>query len=202
MAECLTPITLKDLGVTVPCSKCPTCLSRRASAWSFRLMQQAKVSDSAQFITLTYDTSTVPITSNGFMSLAKRDVQLFFKRLRFAQGVSGKTIKYYTAGEYGGKTKRPHYHSIIFNAKIELIQEAWQKGNVHYGEVTEASVGYSLKYISKKGMIPEHKNDDRVPEFALMSKGLGKNYLTDAMVRWHTADAENRMYLNLDGKKK
>jgi len=56
--------------------------------------------------------------------------------------------------------------------------------------------------MSKQGKVPLHKNDDRLPEFQLMSKGLGKNYLTENMVTWHKADLLNRMYLPLkDGKK-
>lgn len=110
------------------------------------------------------------------MSLAKRDVQLFFKRLRKSQP-EGTSIKYYTVGEYGGKTFRPHYHAIVFNAAINTIQDAWQMGTVHYGTVSGASIGYTLKYMAKISRIPLHSNDDRVPEFALMSKGLGEAYL-------------------------
>lgn len=186
--------------INVPCGKCPACFARRTSGWSFRLLQEDKISKSSYFITLTYDTSNVPISPNGFMSLSKRDVQLFFKRLRKAHTDAG--IKYYAVGEYGGKSFRPHYHLLLFNAKIELIQPAWDLGNIHYGKVTGASVGYTLKYMSKVSRIPMHCNDDRVPEFGLMSKGLGANYLTDNMVKWHKDVLNLRMYCNLpDGKK-
>lgn len=188
MASCKTPYLVKDKQqkgkqIPVPCGKCPFCLKRRVSQWSFRLMQEEKRSISAHFITLTYDTKNVSISKNGFMSLKKRNLQLFFKRLRKAHGVKnayeGKRIKYFAVGEYGGKSRRPHYHVILFNAKIDLIQEAWNLGSVHYGVVSGASVGYTLKYMSKKKKVPEHKNDDRQPEFSLMSKGLGENYITD-----------------------
>lgn len=180
---CLSPIRLtKNVSreVDVPCGKCPKCTARRASGWSFRLTQHFKTVQSAQFVTLTYDTQHVPLTPRGFMTLSKRDCQLFFKSLRKAHD-KGTQIKYYIAGEYGGKTKRPHYHIILFNAKIELIQKAWDKGQVHYGEVNEASIGYTLKYISKPSRIPEHQNDDRLPEFALMSKGLAQ---TISPLKW------------------
>lgn len=205
--QCLTPINIRDQKnggmLTVPCSKCTNCKKRRASEWSFRLMQEDKISESSMFLTLTYDTSNVPITRAGFMSIRKRDLQLFFKRLRKAQSGDGvSNIKYYAVGEYGGRTYRPHYHVILFNCKTELIQDAWKFGSVHYGEVSGASVGYTLKYISKKSKIPLHRNDDRTPEFSLMSKGLGISYLSKKMVNWHKADLENRMYCNLtDGKK-
>lgn len=176
---CYTPLTIRDKKNTersyaVPCGKCPKCLGKRVSGWSFRLMQESKVSETSNFITLTYDTRYVPITRNGYMELSKRDVQLFFKRLRKihskTMGASAGSIRYYAVGEYGGKTNRPHYHIILFNAKLELIQPSWQMGQIHYGAVSGASVGYTLKYMNKVKRIPMHRNDDRQPEFSLMSK--------------------------------
>lgn len=177
MAKCLTPYMVRDkitqVQIPVPCGKCPECLARRVSGWSFRLMNEEKKSLSAHFITLTYDTSHVPITKKGFMDLSKRDLQLFFKRLRKAHGVPvpENPIRYYAVGEYGGRTFRPHYHVILFNAQLEHIQTAWNIGQVHYGSVSGASVGYTLKYMSKPKRIPIHQNDDRQREFSLMSKG-------------------------------
>lgn len=166
-------ITVKrtEEKTSVPCGKCPKCLSRRISGWSFRLMREfeAPHTESGHFVTLTYDTAHVPITDNGFMSVQKRDCQLFFKRLRKAHPPNS-NIRYYLAAEYGGKTKRPHYHAIMFNVNRELIQPAWALGSVHYGTLTVASVGYTLKYMCKPKRIPAHRNDDRVPEFSLMSK--------------------------------
>lgn len=169
---CHSPIVIKrdEVSISVPCGKCEQCTKRRISGWSFRLMQEDKISSSSYFITLTYDTAKVPITKNGYMGLSKRDVQLFFKRLRKVN--SGK-LKYYLAGEYGGKTARPHYHIILFNCDVKTIQDSWDLGSIHYGEVTAASVGYTCKYIQKPRRIPLHRNDDRQPEFSLMSKKLG-----------------------------
>lgn len=135
------------------------------------------------------------------MNINKRDLQLFFKRLRKAHPKDTK-IKYYAAAEFGTKTDRPHYHIIIFNTDIDLISNAWNMGDVHFGQVSAASVGYTLKYINKPTRIPKFKGDDRTPEFALMSKRIGASYITNKMVKWHKADLENRMYCNLtDGKK-
>jgi hypothetical protein len=195
------PIYSNDRQVPVPCGKCPACLSRRTSVWTFRLKQHAKNAISSHFVTLTYDTRYVPISSRGFLTLDKRDVQLYFKKLRKAHGKNHEPIKYYLAGEYGSKTYRPHYHIILFNADIELIHKAWDKGEVHIGELTEASAAYTAKYINKGKIIPMHQNDDRLPEFSLMSKKLGLNYLSEKIIRYHRADIE-RNYLTLeDGKK-
>lgn len=157
------------------------------------------------FVTLTYDTNHVPITKNGFMSLKKADLQKFFKRLRKLDPEA--KIKYYAVGEYGGKTMRPHYHIILFNSDHVKVQKAWSLdnkviGSCHFGSVSGASVGYTLKYMMKPSKIPLHRNDDRIKEFALMSKGLGAHYMSDKMVRWHKADLLDRMYCNIeDGKK-
>ncbi|AZL82803.1 replication initiator protein [Apis mellifera associated microvirus 59] len=218
MAECLTPFK-RNHKITgeiqhFPCGKCPNCIKRRVSGWSERLRQEDRRSETAEFITLTYTTDTVPITKNGFMSLKKRDVQLFLKRLRKSHEIKwksgGKTyisqpqypIRYYVCGEYGGKTNRPHYHIILFNCDLRKVEAAWQNGAIHSGTVTGASVGYTLKYMSKPSKIPMHRNDDRVKEFSLMSKGIGQNYITPAKVAWHHADLTGRMYMPIeDGKK-
>jgi hypothetical protein len=195
------PIYSNDRQVPVPCGKCPACLSRRTSVWTFRLKTHAKNANTSYFITLTYDTRCVPISSRGFLTLDKRDVQLYFKRLRKLHGKNHEPLKYYLAGEYGSKTYRPHYHIILFNADIELIHKAWEKGEVHIGELTEASAAYTAKYINKGKIIPMHKNDDRLPEFSLMSKKLGLNYLSEKIINYHRADIERNFITLEDGKK-
>jgi len=206
--KCITPFYVKDKitreKIPVPCSKCPPCMKRRTSGWSFRLQKEGDNSKSALFVTLTYNTDSVPITQKGFMNLKKSDVQKFMKRLR---KLSNEKLKYYACGEYGTQKMRPHYHLIIFNADAEKVHRAWALDNkiigmVYIGSVTDASIGYTLKYMTKQGKIPIHKNDDRQKEFSLMSKGLGANYLTDQMINWHKEDLTKRMYVPIkDGKK-
>jgi hypothetical protein len=206
--KCITPFHVKDKFtgeyIPVPCSKCPPCKKRRTSGWSFRLVKEGERSLSALFVTLTYNTEVVPITENGFMNLDKADVQKFMKRLR---KLSKQKLKYYVCGEYGTKRMRPHYHLIIFNADKEKVEQAWTLdrrplGQIYIGDVNEASIGYTLKYMTKKGKIPMHHNDDRQKEFSLMSKGIGSNYLTENMVKWHKNNIEERMFCNIKGNKK
>jgi hypothetical protein len=188
-----------------PCGKCPACVRRRVSGWAFRLNKQSEQSNSAHFVTLTYNDEHIKKTKNGFETLVKKDVQDFFKRLR---KLTNQKITYYAVGEYGDTGERPHYHIILFNANPKIVENAWKLnditlGNVHFGDVGDASVGYTLKYISKDKKIPQFNGDDRQKEFALMSKGLGAGYLTENMVKWHTkGNIENKVYLPLkDGKK-
>lgn len=160
---------------------------------------------SSFFLTLTYAPEHVPISQNGFKTVWKPDVQNFFKRLRYymkedleATGLTFAKVKYYAAAEYGEHTYRPHYHIIIFNAHEKHILAAWRLGNVHFGQVTGASVAYSLKYISKAGLVGKFDRDDRVKEFSLMSKGLGKSWVTPQKVAWYQADPVNRQYAMSD----
>lgn len=211
--RCITPFQVRDKisneWMALPCGKCPGCMKRRSSGWSFRLVKEGERAETALFVTLTYNTKYVPLTKSGYMSLNKRHIQLYMKRLR---KLSDKKLKYYVCGEYGSKRSRPHYHMIIFNADPEKVEHAWSQykagvgfipfGDIFIGEVNEASIGYTLKYMQKPGKIPMHKNDDRVKEFSLMSKGLGANYITDNMSQWHKNDLLNRMYVPIkDGKK-
>jgi len=185
--------------IPLPCGKCPVCKRRRVNQWAFRLQQEEKVSSNAYFITLTYDTSQVPITPNGYMSLSKRDVQLFIKRLR---KLNGKTkVVYYLAGEYGEKFTRPHYHAILFNINdINHVGEAWNLGQVHIGHsVSGASFSYTAKYIDKASRIPLHARDDRQKEFSHMSKGIGKNYMTPQVVAYHKSNKDHLFVQEFNG---
>lgn len=161
-------------------------------------MQEEKNSLSAQFITLTYATEHVPCIWNDEcvrLNLYPNDLTLFFKRLRKAHPPAHRSIKYYAVGEYGGRTARPHYHLLLFNAQRELVQDAWNMGQVYYGTVEGASIGYCLKYMSKNKKKQKQWLAYRTPEFSRMSKGLGISYLENAiMCNWHIKDMVNRMY--------
>lgn len=168
---------------------------------------------SSFFVTLTYNTDSVPLTASGHMSLEKKHLQGFFKRLRNHQDTP---IRYYAVGEYGSKTNRPHYHIIVFglqDAKLihqdakrryfrsRSVEKAWPYGGVDIGLVSGESIAYTTKYINKPGRIPLYKGDDRLREFSLMSKGLGKSYLeSDAVTSFHAKDI-SRMYVQKDGYK-
>lgn len=214
MPQCLTPFTLKKRNKftgewdVVPCGKCPVCVKKYASSWSFRLMQEDRICDSAYFITLTYSDDNLIsrcLSPLGLMTLRKDDFQKFMKRLRkrHSKHTGVKPIRYYAVGEYGSQRLRPHFHAIVFNAWQEDIEASWMLGYVHYGTVTGASIGYTLKYMCKKskpvGIAP---GDDREPEFGLMSKKLGISYLDSVNRDYHLDDVYNRMFLTVEGGKK
>ena len=194
-----------DSGFTdvVPCGKCEQCLKNRAKAWSLRLYQEKKESTSSSFITLTYDRPK--LSFNGHPTLVKKDFQDFMKRLR--QRVKkeptyeGKPLRYYMVGEYGELLQRPHYHAIMFNLpkKYTLVEDwlmaEWQNGLVHQGSVELPSIHYVTGYLHKQQLVPTHETDDRQKEFSLMSKGLGKTFLTKQMVRWLNANGNDWVFM-------
>lgn len=208
-------------AIPLPCGKCPYCKRRRVNSWIFRLMKEEDISESSHFVTLTYANPYLPRTDNNYKTLKKRDFQLFMKRLRKLQLKDYATknnitiklasttlppIKYYACGEYGSITWRPHYHAIIFNVQdTEYYYQAWKAtnpitnqkgtiGKIDIGQVTGASIAYTAKYIDKDRRIPMHQNDDRIPEFSLMSKNLGLNWLTP-QVKKHYQNNLNKLYV-------
>lgn len=194
MAACISPIRVKQNDgkyADVPCSRCGFCLSNRRKAWSFRLQREMYENVSARFITLTYDNDNLPIaegvdTDTGeclyLAVLKKEDVQKFIKRLRYHQGkVTDNKIKYYCVGEYGSRTKRPHYHALIFGVDKRVdFGECWKMGNVDVGDVTLDSIDYVTKYVVNKS---EYKNYV-VPPFSLISNGIGISHLEKNFERY------------------
>ena len=194
--QCFTPFRVRNkskdhnnqnLMVNVPCGKCLACKKRRASHWSFRLNEEAKTSSSACFITLTYENA--PVSENGFRTLDKRDFQLFLKRLR--KTCPTNKLKYYACGEYGTQTHRPHYHAIIFNLPKSLIQspqkiaDTWQNGHIHLANNNQLTINYVVGYMTKSNFTRFNNQDDRLPEFSLMSKKMGLGYLTESMKNYY-----------------
>lgn len=212
---CFVPY-IRSNGQPVPCGRCVVCYKRRAAGWMFRISKQHLLSETAYFITLTYDEKNVPLVADAdgvaLRSLNRKHVVDYCKRLRIAHARAGYNapIKYYFVGEYGKSTVRPHYHAIIFNARPDLIDAAWtlsighskhdrvKAGNVHIDDVTPASICYVTKYLQKGRVVPQFDGDPRVREFANISKGLGINYLTQAMVTYHRNDL-SRSYVTLEG---
>lgn len=201
---CITPITIrveadrptnwnKASAKEVPCGMCVDCLKRRRNGWSFRLHYETLVSQSSYFLTLTYGENDgygeePPKSFNGIYTLDKKHLQDFFKRLRKFENAKGnkEKLKYYAVGEYGTKNLRPHYHIILFNLSRDtalrsnfVAKRIWQKGNVDIAKANIATINYTVGYILQGKWTPLTDDDDRLPHFSTMSKGLGAAYLTE-----------------------
>jgi hypothetical protein len=121
--------------------------------------------DENSFLTLTYSDSNLqsPRLDYGHF-------QRFLKRLRERTGVK---LSYFVTGEYGEKTKRPHWHCIIFGWRppdcvylrsndggdliytSALVDDLWGYNDPEVkpnevGDVTFESAGYVARYAAKK----------------------------------------------------
>lgn len=194
---------------TIPCGQCIGCRIQNSREWANRMILELMNSDNAYFVTLTYDNENVPHgcdseTGEVFdnLSLCKRDLQLFNKKLRkkFGDG-----IRFFACGEYGDTTLRPHYHIIYFNLKLnELdkynvstgrkgqyklwrsheLESIWKKGAVIVGEVNWSTCAYVSRYVTKKQKGYKKKDFEKLgiePIFATMSRrpGIGAYYFWD-----------------------
>lgn len=192
--ECLRPRYIAKHEIVVPCGRCGFCAATRRSDWAIRLMWERKLHSCSKFVTLTYADPHLK-WYNGQPQLHREHVQLFLKRVR----KEGYQLRYYGVGEYGSKTFRPHYHLLLFgDVPEEVIRRQWIHGQVHIGNVTQESVMYCLSYMINKNDWRMSKG--RVRTFNMMSKGIGKNYLSPAMREWHKSGRKN--YCIVDGCKR
>lgn len=157
-----------------------------------------QISTNSQFITLTYNDNNLPLNN----SLDKRDIQLFFKRLRKNlsndKNQNNQRIRYIAVGEYGTKFSRPHYHILLFNAPPhQHIEKAWNKGFTSTSNITHARIKYTFKYIQKPKTNPA--GTSKIREFQLQSRGIGSNYLTPQMIEYHNRDIKNCYITKFDG---
>lgn len=144
------------------CGKCMACRLNHARDWSTRILHEASRHDENSFLTLTYSDEHLPDPP----SLDGRQMQLFIKRLRKA--LWPVRIRFFLCGEYGGQTRRPHYHAIIFGYAFRkdrypwqvirdnlyyrsaLLEEVWPWGHALISDVTTKSAGYVARYSVKK----------------------------------------------------
>lgn len=116
-----------DKPILIPCGKCIGCRLDYSREWAARCMLEMKDHDSAYFLTLTYSDPEAPrvyFESDGdclpALSLRKRDLQLFIKRVR--KNYPNDKIRFFGCGEYGSNTLRPHYHVILFGLHLDDLK--------------------------------------------------------------------------------
>lgn len=146
--------------LTLPCGQCVGCRLERSRQWALRCLHEAQMHECNSFITLTYSEESLPPSG----SLVYRDFQLFMKRLR--KVFPG--ARFYMCGEYGERTKRPHYHACLFGVdfpdKREFMRTSsgsiiytsatlvrlWPHGHSSIGDVNFESAAYVARYVMKK----------------------------------------------------
>lgn len=162
------------VGFELPCRKCLPCRIAIGREKAIRCWHESKCHEDNIFLTLTYDDDHCP---NG---LEYSHFQKFMKDLRerLSRDVRCKDesyISFMVTGEFGEKTKRPHWHAILFNYKPEdavssyatemgeevftskFVDELWGRGFCNFGSVTMDSASYVARYAAKKLV---HGKDD------------------------------------------
>lgn len=182
------PSTLGRFGfITFRCGVCRDCRLYRAREWAIRAYHEGQLHQESCFVDLTF--------AEEPLSISKRDLQLFFKRLR--KSLPGVKLRYFAVGEYGEKLGRPHYHVCIFGwddpKKYPLmrskkgtllyrsphLETVWTAGFVTVSALTSEAAGYAARYTMKKinGDRAEEHYGDKTPEFNVCSNGLGKGWI-------------------------
>lgn len=181
-------------GYTVPCGQCRACKAAKVKEWTLRLQHELLYHDSAAFVTLTYDEKSIPMDGQ----LSKSDLQHFWKRLR---KLYKKQIRYFSVGEYGSKTGRPHYHALIFGIEwctecrccsgphkkrgtppkpgtgCWYLENAWSAGFVWVGDVGTGAIRYVTGYLQKA--MGESPLGGRQLPFQMVSNGIGKQWIEE-----------------------
>lgn len=159
-------------SIDLPCRKCITCRADEALVWTIRAHHEAQMHKQNSMVTLTFDDEHLP------PAISKKHLQDFFKRLRHTA-----KFRYIACGEYGGLTRRPHYHVLFFgqdflggahpsiSGRIEspIIKRAWPFGMNDVVPVEFASIAYVCGYATKKLSDPD--------TFKLQSGGIGHGWL-------------------------
>lgn len=208
--------TIKEF-TEIPCGKCLECRLAYSRMWADRMMLEAQEWNENYFVTLTYDNKHLRTTFDGWPTLDSRDLQLFMKRLRkhFKAYYDHDKIRFYSAGEYGDKSFRPHYHLILFNLPLKdlevyahnreftyynskTLEDLWPYGYVVIAPVSWDTCAYTARYVVKKqkGKTKDYYKFFGVePEFCRMSRkpGLGRNYFEKHKDEIYTYD---RIYLS------
>lgn len=193
---CRRPFTQN--GKAFGCGQCDPCRTNRRRIWSHRVMLEAKLQADNTMITLTYDDEHLPRLPDGRGNLVPKHLQDWLKRFR--SSISPLQIRFYGCGEYGDESWRPHFHVVVFgypncrygksryiDFKVksccdacDLVRDTWRHGGVLLIELNDHTAQYTAGYVTKKMTDAGHPMLKGLhPEFARMSKGVGKMAMWD-----------------------
>lgn len=208
----------------IPCGACNGCRVDKRKQFALRVMHEAQMHSCNYFLTLTQSLEHRRASN----SLAKRDLQLFHKRVRARYAPRRNQLKFFACGEMGEHGDNPHYHSILMSDadlfpdkvvwkqpktgvvwKSAQLEELWPYGIAEFSSVTMASAAYVAGYVMKKLLSADDPSLVRLspvdgqwhttePEFATMSRRPG---LGSSWFDKFQSDAFPSDFLVVDGQK-
>ena len=162
------PNHLGNKPFNLPCGKCIQCRLNSARSWALRCQLEAKQHTDNCFITLTFSPEELIKRKNPF-TVDVEDFQLFMKKFR---NNFNKEIRFFHCGEYGEKSRRPHYHALIFGHDFRIpsptnivqkfgkgkyplfnsseLTSLWGRGHTTVGELNYDTASYTARYVTKK----------------------------------------------------
>lgn len=177
----------------VACGQCIDCKLDHSQMWAVRALHEAQMHADSCFITLTYSDERLESPW-----LIYKHYQDFMKRLR---DKSPNQLSFMVCGEYGEKTKRPHWHALIFGYQFPDLQylrknenddriftsrkldELWgfndpENKPCEVGAVTFQSAGYVARYGAKALVHGRPGEHPYKPIFRVSNKrAIGKSWL-------------------------
>lgn len=169
---CAVPFRDESRRVEYPCGQCLCCRINKRREWASRIILEAASHQNVEWITLTYSPECLPTGGTLVPSHLSSWLRSLRTHLRRKYQITG--LRFFGVGEYGSRTKRPHYHVFLFGLPHSLREEAsrlWKYGHVMWAhdpvnsKIAEYTAGYTVK---KEGKDAE-KLAGRHPEFSRMS---------------------------------
>lgn len=146
---CARPISiLTSQGpIKAACKQCLNCRIMRQSGMVARCLLENATSTYSMFSTFTY--ANAPAVGDY------ADMRQFMKKLHRHEKYhyDSRKIRYLSVGEYGSKSGRFHFHSLLFHLPHPdmgpTLTELWQHGHSYHGTVTQQSIRYTARYTLK-----------------------------------------------------
>lgn len=206
----------------IPCGKCIDCRLEKARDTAVRCVHEAQMYQNNSFVTLTYSDEHLKenrLEYSDFQGFVKKLRNHTFQNLldRLFPELSQQTqrklwretpkqrrdelygaikISLLGTGEYGDKTKRKHWHALIFNWRpndlvhkyytdrndqvfsSKILEDLWGFGITELGNLTFESASYCARYATKKLVHGQDGQHDFEPISRRSSKNaIGKKWL-------------------------
>lgn len=184
--------------IRVPCRKCWACMKNKVNDLTGRALCEYSVSDWSAVLTLTYAPRAGQLRAE---QIHKHDFQRFMKRFRRRLELDdkkndrdGTTCRYITAGEYGSRKGRAHFHVLLFGKGFEppfmyrkqkWTLDEWPHGFTYADHITgERAIRYVTKYLVK-GVHDQNKGKVRGEEWVTYSRKpmLGAEFVAGLALR-------------------